>query len=82
MIEGDHRRTIRPSPMGQHMPKRSEREWITRARQRFLDLPPEERIPGDTLVFPEPTPRTSKGERNAKIRAYKNEKRVRQVQQL
>jgi hypothetical protein len=81
MIEGNHRRTITPSPLGQYA-KRSKREWITRARQRFLDQPLEERIPGDTLVFAQPTPRTSKGERNAKIRAYKNEKRIKQAQQL
>lgn len=77
----DHRRTIQPSPMGQYMPQRSKREWLMRARQRFLDLSPEERLAhGGTLVFAEPTPQTSKGGRNAKIRAYKRAKRLEQAQ--
>ena len=80
MTDGKRRRTINPTPMGRHMSQRSEREWIARARQRFLDLSPEEQIAhGGSLVFPEPTPQTSKG-RNIKRRAYKRAKRLEQAQ--
>lgn len=76
----DHRRTRTGDgrPWGHVTPKRSEREWERRARKRLLALPPEERIAHGTIAYAEPMQRTSKGGRNAKIRAYKREKRLAQ----
>ena len=61
--------------------KRSTREWWIRARQRFLDLSPEEQAAnGGTLALAQPTQQTSKG-RNIKRNAYKRAKRLEQARQ-
>lgn len=62
-------------------PKRSEREWERRARERLLALPPEERAAHGTLAYAEPTPRTSKGGRNVRVRARKKAERLARIQQ-